>query len=246
MTTGSGQMIDDPAGGIVRLAHNRVRLALHRLAAGRPGAPSLLLLHGLGERAGPVPPASVSGALRMWPGPVWGLDFTGHGDSTVPTGAGYTAEALMGDADTALAHLGPCTVLGRGLGAYVALLVGGARPQLVRGAVLAHGPGLAGGGPAPGSPHIASPRLNAPDGESTPDPLALAELSRDLRPPDYAASFAWQAANLSELPVPITICVPPLIRPEWLAAVAAAPGVQELDLEEAVAFYAAQDPAGRH
>ena len=64
-----------------------------------------------------------------WPGPVWALDFTGHGASTVPRGGGYTAEVLMADADAALAHLGPATVLGRGLGAYVALLLAGARPR---------------------------------------------------------------------------------------------------------------------
>ena len=55
----------------------------------------------------------------------------------------------MGDADVALAHLGAATVLGRGLGAYVALLIAGARPHLVRGAVLCDGPGLAGGGIGP-------------------------------------------------------------------------------------------------
>ena len=52
----------------------------------------------------------------------------------------------MADADAALAHLGPATVYGRGLGAYVALLIAGARPDLVRGAVLDDGPGLVGGG----------------------------------------------------------------------------------------------------
>jgi hypothetical protein len=78
----------------------------------------------------------------------------------------------------------------------------------------------------------------APGLTGPPDPLALAELSRDLRPPDYAVSFAWQAANLSELAVPITISVAALIRPEWLAAVAATPAVQERSLTEALAVYA--------
>ena len=36
-----------------------------------------------------------------WPGPVYGLDFTGHGASTVPVGGGYSAEMLLADADTA-------------------------------------------------------------------------------------------------------------------------------------------------
>jgi hypothetical protein len=79
----------------------------------------------------------------------------------------------------------------------------------------------------------------ARDRSGPPDPWALAELSRDLRPPDYAVSFAWQAANLSELTAPVTISVAALIRPEWLAAVAATPAVQELRLTDALAAYAA-------
>ena len=213
-----------------RLVHGKVTLALHRVV--EADGPSLLLLHGLGEHA----PDTVPQWAARWPGPVHALDFTGHGRSTVPGGGGYPAEALMGDADAALAHLGPCTVVGRGLGAYVALLIAGARPHLVRGAVLADGPGLAGGGPAPGSPNVVQLR---PDLDGPPDPWALAELSRDLRPPDYAVSFAWQAASLSELAVPITISVAALIRPEWLAAVAATPAVQERSLEEALAGYSA-------
>ena len=227
-------MADGEEAGPAWLVHGKVRLALHRLGGGPGpdgGGPPLLILHGLGEQAPPEVPAWAAG----WPGPVHGLDFTGHGRSTVPRGGGYTAEALMGDADAALAHLGPCAVVGRGLGAYVALLIAGARPHLVRGAVLADGPGLAGGGPAPGSPHVVA---LPPDLAGPPDPLALAELSRDLRPPDYAVSFAWQAANLSELAVPITISVAALIRPEWLAAVAATSAVQELSLTDALAAYA--------
>ena len=220
-----------PETAVTRLVHGKVTLALHHLRPEGDG-PSLLILHGLGEQA----PGEVPGWAAAWPGPVHALDFTGHGLSTVPRGGGYTAEALMGDADAALAHLGPCTVVGRGLGAYVALLIAGARPHLVRGAVLADGPGLAGGGPAPGSPYVVQ---LAPDVVGPPDPWALAELSRDLRPPDYAVSFAWQAANLSDLAVPLTISVAALIRPEWLAAVAATPAVQELTLIEALAAYAA-------
>ena len=113
------------------LIHNRIELALHELRA-RDG-PTLLMLHGLGEHSA-LPSADV---LDAWTGPIAGLDFTGHGASTVPIGGGYSCEVLMGDTDVALAHLGPCTVLGRGLGAYVALMIAGARPDLVRGAILA-------------------------------------------------------------------------------------------------------------
>ena len=77
----------------------------------------------------------------------------------------------MGDADTALRHLKQATVVGRGLGAYVALLLAGARPAELRGAILRDGLGLAGGGPTPGTPGIPFPN---PSAGGTPDPFALA------------------------------------------------------------------------
>ena len=89
------------------LTHVKVELALHELRPGT-GRP-LLLLHGLGERTSThVPPAA-----EAWPGPVFGLDLTGHGGSSRAPGGGYTAEILMADVDTALAHLGPATIIGR-------------------------------------------------------------------------------------------------------------------------------------
>lgn len=213
--------------GARRLVHAKVELALHLLREGQ-GRP-LLLLHGLGERS----PERVPEELREWPGPVAALDFTGHGGSTVPQGGGYTAEVLMADADTALRSLGPATVVGRGLGAYVALLLAGARPQLVRGAILRDGLGLAGGGSRPGSPVVVAADA---DPVAPPDPLARAELSRDLRPPDYATSFVRQAAQLSGLPRPISVCC--IERPDWLVAVVEEPGVEETELDEALALYA--------
>jgi pimeloyl-ACP methyl ester carboxylesterase len=152
----------------------------------------------------------------------------------VPRGGGYFAEVLMGDADTALAHLGEATVFGRGLGAYVALLIAGARPELVRGAILFDGPGLAGGGPSPGSPVVLT---GIEQSGATPDQFALAELARDLRPPDYATTFARQASTFSGLDTAIAVCG--VNRPEWLAAVAAEPGVIECPLPEALALFAA-------
>jgi pimeloyl-ACP methyl ester carboxylesterase len=204
-------------------------LALHDLAGDGVGRP-LLLLHGLGEETPADRPPWAAG----WPGPVWGLDFTGHGASTRPAGGGYTAEMLMADADAALGEIGPSTVAGRGLGAYVALLVAGARPELVRGAVLADGPGLWGGGPVPSS-IVLSAATAGTDG--APDPWALAELSRDVRPPDYATGFARQATQLSGLEWPVAVCA--RARPPWLEAVAAEPGVMETNLVEALELYAA-------
>ena len=209
------------------LRHNRVSLALHELRAG-PG-PALLLLHGLGERSPERPPAE----LAAWPGPVFALDFTGHGESTIPAGGGYTAEVLMADADAALAQLGSATVLGRGLGAYVALMIAGGRPKAVRGAILCDGPGLDGGTPEPTAPDVTLPE---PGLAAPPDPFALAELSSDVRPPDYAASFARQASHLSGLEQPIAVCA--RARPAWLAAALAEPGVYEADLETALARHA--------
>ena len=212
----------------VRLRHCRVELALHRLREGRGRA--LLLLHGLGERTPREAPPELAG----WPGPVHGLDFTGHGESAVPRGGGYTCEGLMGDADTALRHLGRATLVGRGLGAWVALLLAGARPADVRGAILRDGLGLAGGGPAPGTPRISFPEVGA---AGPPDPFALAELSSDVRPPDYATAFVRQASQLSGLERPLSVCCAE--RPEWLVAVASEPGALATRVDEALRHYAA-------
>jgi pimeloyl-ACP methyl ester carboxylesterase len=216
----------------VVLRHNRLNLALHQLRAG--GGRPLLHLHGLAERA----PAQVPAALAEWPGPVWALDLSGHGDSDVAPGAGYFCEALMGDVDHAIAHLGSVTIYGRGLGAYVGLLAAGGRAEEVRGAILADGPGLAGGGATPVSPAVAS-AVSAPPPGGTPDPWAIYELTRDVRPPDYAATFARQAAIRSGLD--IAIAVVGVNRPPWLEAVAAEPGVTECTLAEAMTMFAAAE-----
>lgn len=212
------------------VAHGRSRLAVHELRPGE-GRP-LLLLHGLGERTPTEAPATTA----AWSGPVLGLDFTGHGASTVPAGGGYTAEILMGDVDAVLGEIGPATLLGRGLGAYVALLAAGGRPELVRGVALADGPGLVGGGIRPHSPTL--PRLD-PRTVTTPDPLVLYELARDVRPPDYAVEFVRQARQWSGLDEPIAVCT--LVRPEWLAAVAEQEGVLDATIVEALARFGAID-----
>ena len=210
----------------VFLNHQRVRLALHTLLSA-PGQP-LLLLHGLGETSPPALPAEFS----TWPGPVYALDFTGHGQSSVPGGGGYTAETLMADADAALLRLGPSTVVGRGLGAYVALMLAGARPRDVRGVILCDGPGLEGGGDRPG-PAVIHP---VPDQSEGADPFALLELANDVRPADYAASFAELAARGSGMEQPISIVA--TARPAWLTAVERQQGAVITTLDEALAAYA--------
>jgi pimeloyl-ACP methyl ester carboxylesterase len=217
---------DDLRPPTVTVRNNRVDLALHRLRNG-DGRP-LLVVHGLGERS----PEAVPDHLDGWPGPVWALDLTGHGSSTVPAGGGYFSEVLMSDVDAALGHLGPATLYGRGLGAYVAMLAAGARPDLVRGAVLDDGPGIAGGGAEPTTPYVLGAGLTP---GAAPDPYALLELSHDVRPPDYAATYARQAATLSGLDTALVVTA--VVRPPWLAAVAAEPGVRTLPRQRALSVF---------
>lgn len=211
----------------VYLTHGRIVLALHTLKTAE--GPALLLLHGLGEHS----PASLPPEYESWPGAVYALDFTGHGQSTVPRGGGYTAELLQADADLALAHLGPTTVVGRGLGAYVAILIAGGRPELVRGAILRDGTGLAGGAPG-SSPYIGFPE---PTHITPPDPFAIVELATDVRPPDYITEFVRLAAEFSNCSRPISVCASE--RAPWMNAVVAEIGVEVTTVEEALNFYAA-------
>lgn len=214
----------------VFLRHNRIDLALHRVTEGS-GRP-LLLLHGLGESAEAMADIDVT-----WPGPVWALDFTGHGQSTVPRGGGYSAEILMADVDIVLRHLGEVTILGRGLGAYVGFLIACARPTLVRGVVLMDGPGLA-GGPV----HVTSTAECTSVGVRAgmaPDPWALIELTRDARPPTYVTTFVRLAQNGSPLDDPIAVSCK--VAPPWIEAIASEPGViTGIGAQEALDLYCAQ------
>lgn len=209
------------------LQHNRLTLALHEVRPGE-GRP-LLMLHGLGEDATNMSRLSVN-----WNGPVWALDFTGHGQSTVPNGGGYSAEILMADVDIVLRHIGEATILGRGLGGYVAFLIAGARPQLVKGAVIIDGPGLAGGAIQVTS---ASEISIAARTGSAPDPWALIELSRDARPPNYAVTFVRLATTGSSLEEPIAVSCK--VNPPWIEAISAEPGVVTgVSMQEALDIYA--------
>ena len=220
---------------VITVRHNKVDLALHHLRdAIDETARPLLMLHGLGEHTPAAPPPWVT----SWRGAIVGLDFTGHGDSTIPSGGGYTAELLLGDADAALAALaeqspdGMITVFGRGLGAYIGLQLAGARASQVNGAVMLDGPGLAGGPTGPTSQSF----FSLPPSNTTPDPYALVELGRDLRPPDYVRSFVQLAIAGSELEEPVAVCA--VFRPEWLAAVADERGVMDVTLAEALEAFA--------
>jgi hypothetical protein len=109
---------------------------------------------------------------------------------------------------------------------------------LGRGASRGAGAGRAGGGPPPTTPSIPWP-AERPDGRA-PDPFALVDLARDVRPPDYATSFARQASQLSGLERPLSVCS--IERPDWLAAVLDEPGVADTTLAEALAHYAGDGP----
>jgi hypothetical protein len=121
--------------------------------------------------------------------------------------------------------------------AYVALLLAGGHARDVPGAILCDGPGLAGGGSQPTSPRII--HLD-PVALGTPDPFALAEISSDLKPPDYTMSFLRQAMHLGRLERSITVRA--RHRPEWLSAVADASGTEVTHLDEALAYYASARP----
>lgn len=175
----------------MRLRHARIELELYELSQ-RDG-PALLLLHALGGSS-----ADWSEAPALWPGRVYALDFCGHGRSEWVRGGVYAPELLAGDADAALAHIGPAALAGAGVGAYVALLLAGARSAQVPAALLLTGRGLAGGGPQPNFDRPLVMMLLPEPSDGLPsgcDPMCCS-LQRDTRPPDYAAHLAAPARRL--------------------------------------------------
>jgi pimeloyl-ACP methyl ester carboxylesterase len=155
-------------------------------------------------------------AARLWPGPVFALDFSGHGDSGPLRGGGYFPENLAGDADAALARIGPSLLAGAGIGAYVALLLAGGRPDAVASALLLPGAGLEGGGPAPNPASDTLARwidLGPPLPGCDP---AVRRLERDVRPPEYAEAFARAAGRL-------LLAEGDFPQPPWWQAVRASP-----------------------
>ena len=175
----------------MRLRHARIELELHELSH-RDG-PALLLLHALGGSS-----ADWAEAPALWPGRVWALDFSGHGRSEWVSGGAYLPELLAGDADAALAQVGPAAIAGAGIGAYVALLLAGGRRDQITAALLVPGRGLEGYGPQPDFDRSPTAYFAPAQSTSLPpgcDPF-LRSLERDPRPPEYATHFATAARRL--------------------------------------------------
>src|SRR6218665_391649 len=123
-----------------------------------------------------------------------------------------------------------------GLGACIALLIAGGRPDRVLGAILLDGPGMA-GSCAASTPYIPLVDTTQP---APPDPFAIAELATDARPPEYAAHFARLASQRSHLPRPITVCTRE--QPPWLQAVVDVLGGAPVDPANAWRMYASALP----
>lgn len=205
------------------IKHLSRSLALHTLADG-DGTP-LLLLHAAAGSSRDWPIDEM-----VWPGPIYALDFSGHGDSDRLVGGGYLPELYAADADHALAQFDEVALAGAGLGAFVALLLAGARPDQVRAVLLLPGEGLMGGG--------ASPEANidfAPvDDQLSPlrdeDPLSRM-VEKLVRPPEYSAAFgvAARAVLLAEDASP---------RPPWWEVLRDLPNVTRTSTDYATALSA--------
>jgi pimeloyl-ACP methyl ester carboxylesterase len=188
----------------MRLAHGRVGVELHELSAGQGDAdrdaPPLLLLHELGASAAAWPDLG-----GVWPGAIHALDFAGHGKSDPLRGGGYYPEHFLADADLALAALDErAVVAGAGVGAFVALLLAGARPTRVPAALLLQGRGLIGGG---GAPTFAATEIVGLDEQHAlwkrdaklyepGTDWQVARCEHFIRPADYVAEFARAASRL--------------------------------------------------
>jgi pimeloyl-ACP methyl ester carboxylesterase len=175
-----------------RLEHGRVQLAL-RERRSAPG-PVLLAVHALGGSG-----ADWGGALDAWPGSAYALDLTGHGESAPLRGDGYYPELLAGDVDVAADAVGATHLVGRGLGAYLALLVAGSRPGAIRAALLLPGRGLEGSSVAVFTDVAArfEPFRQAHELAQNGGPDSfLRILETDMRPADYVRTFGARAKQV--------------------------------------------------
>jgi len=225
---------------MIELTHARLGLALHSLQLGE-GTP-LLLLHALGGSSADWQPAAIA-----WGGPVYALDLSGHGYSGRLYGGGYFAELWAADADIALAHIAhehdvAAVVVGAGLGAYVALLLAGARPTDVAAVGVLSGAGLHAGGPLPafGQLELVPSTILCDAAIRTQPALDSAVLSSEsaVRPPDYAQAFAAQAQR-------VLLVEDGTLRPAWWEAVRELEHVEVYDGELASALQLLAGPIAK-
>ena len=212
-----------------RLVNGRTSLHLSHLRDGT-GTP-LLLLHELFSSAD-----RWSAQEILWDGPIWALDFAGHGSSAWRTGGAYYPELFATDVDTALEELGSVCLAGVGLGAYVALLIAGGRADKIPGALLLPGAGLTGGGDEPGSEPDATKldqlqqahaNTDTRDEVATDPRVILAQ--DDIRPTDYARSFGSRSQTL-------LLAEDGQPRPGWWEALRELPQVRATSIDRAEAF----------
>ena len=181
----------------VELLNGRVTIALHRLReAADPQAPTLLLLHELGGSAN-----DWKGETLDWNGPVFALDFTGHGDSGWLRSSAYYPELFLMDADVAHKHIESTgaresCLLGRGIGGYAGLLLAGARPDRIRAAAVLPGAGLAGGGNEPGEFEQLRPLKSRGDPQRDSFDPRVSICDEHARPSEYVGSFAARNRSL--------------------------------------------------
>lgn len=174
-----------------RVRHGHIELAVHELRYGA-GLP-LILVHELGSDSSAWALDSID-----WPGPVLGVDLSGHGASARLKGGCYMPEYWAADVDAVLLHRGAAALLGAGVGAYVALLAAAARSEQVPIVGLVGGEGLVGGGTAPDldsdiySMFIQPQTLAYASGA---DPQVRRTNSL-IRPPDYVAPLAAHIARI--------------------------------------------------
>lgn len=191
----------------MELKHGRLTIQLLQLSQGdSPETPPLLLLHALGSSAAEWRSDwdRAGGEGTLWNGPVYALDFVGHGQSDHVTGRYYYPELFLVDADRALEEIGDRAYLvGAGIGAYVAMLLAGSRPDRIPAALLLSGRGLASGGVQPNFDHPPAgidswqagiQRAARAYSEST-DPF-VATCEQDIRPAEYASEFAAAARRV--------------------------------------------------
>jgi pimeloyl-ACP methyl ester carboxylesterase len=185
---------------MMELRHGRMKIQLHELSPGSSSERTpLLLLHALGSSS-----AEWGDPWRLWEGPVHAVDFAGHGRSDSAVGSSYYPELFLIDADLALAAIGDRACLaGSGVGAYVAMLLAGSRPDRVPAALLLPGRGLACGGsqpdferPPPGIDTWEERIQRSARSYDEPTDPFVAVCEQDIRPRDYASDFARAARQL--------------------------------------------------